>query len=195
MATQITSLSQLDLTLTFTYADYLSWLFPERVELIKGHLRMMPAPSNKHQKLSGNLYYEIARFLKKRPCQVRYAPFDVRLKRTVEDNEVTTVVQPDLCVVCDPKLFDEKGCNGAPDMIIEILSESTSKHDLVTKYELYEEAGVGEYWVVYPYEKVIDVFYLNAGKYFLAKKYIENDLMEVKTLPGLVIDMKDIFEP
>ena len=91
-------------------------------------------------------------------------------------------------------MLDEKGCNGAPDIIVEILSQSNSKHDLVTKYQLYEQAGVTEYWVVYPYEHVLDVYHLQDGKYFLFKKYVEDDMVVVKTLPGLILDLKDIFE-
>ncbi len=191
----ITNLNQLDLSRKYTYADYLTWWFDERVELIKGYIRLIsPAPSNKHQKVASNLHGYIFSFLKKQRCQIRFAPFDVRLKRTVNDKEVLTVVQPDICIICDPTLLDDKGCNGAPDMIIEILSMANIKHDLITKYELYEEAGVQEYWVVYPYESIIDVYYLANFKYYLYKKYIEDDLIPVRALPGLTLDMKDIFD-
>lgn len=195
MDTRITSLAQLDLTKVFSYKDYLTWTFKERVELIRGYVRLMsPAPSTRHQLISDNLYLEISKQLTKKSCKIFYAPFDVRLKRKIKDEDALTVVQPDICVVCDLELLDEKGCNGAPSMIIEILSNSNSKHDLVTKLELYEEAGVNEYWIVYPFEKVIDVFLLSSGKYVLKKKYIEDEVMPIASLPGLLIEMKEIFE-
>lgn len=192
---KITNLSQLDLNAQYSYSDYLNWWINERVELIKGFVKKMsPAASNYHQRLSMNLSREFAVFLKRKKCRVYHAPFDVRLHRNLNDKEVFTVVQPDICVICNESLLDERGCNGAPDLIIEILSMSNSKHDLVTKYELYQEAGVAEYWVIYPYEKVIDVYHLKEKHYFLFHKYIEDDKIDVKTLPGFTIDLNDIFE-
>ncbi|MDX2188958.1 MAG: Uma2 family endonuclease [Bacteroidota bacterium] len=194
MSEKITSLSQLDLNKQYTYADYLNWWFDERVELIKGFIKKMSHdPNNIHQRVSANLSIEIGRFLKKQKCQLRFAPFDVRLTRKLNDREVTTVVQPDICIICNPELLDEKGCNDAPDMIIEILSESNRKHDLVTKFQLYEEAGVSEYWIAYPLDCMIEVYLLKNGKYYLDKKYIEDDIAPVFTIPGLKIDLKDIF--
>jgi Uma2 family endonuclease len=190
----ITDINQLDLTKQYTYADYLTWWFEDRVELIKGYiLKMSPAPNTKHQSVGVNLLTEINIYTKKRNFKVFSAPFDVRLKQTVDDKEVTTVVQPDICVICNVDLLDEQGCNGAPDMIIEILSASNRNHDVVTKYHLYEEAGVKEYWIVYPAEEMIEVYYLENNKYRLAKKYLEDDLLPVQTLKGLVIDLKEIF--
>jgi Uma2 family endonuclease len=190
----ITDINQLDLTKQYTYADYLTWWFEDRVELIKGYvLKMSPAPIDYHQKICINISSEIKQYLKRKKCQVRVSPYDVRLKRTVDDTEVTTVVQPDICVICNPDLIDKRGCNGAPDLIIEILSESNRKHDIVTKYHLYEEAGVKEYWIVYPSSEMIEVYYLENNKYRLAKKYLEDDLLPVQTLEGLVIDLKEIF--
>lgn len=117
----------------------------------------------------------------------------MRLKRIKEDTEITTVVQPDICVICNPDLIDKRGCNGPPDIIIEILSESNRKHDLVTKFNLYEEAGVREYWIVYPADEMIEVYHLENEKYRLDKKYLEDDIILVKTIEGLKIDLKDIF--
>lgn len=190
----VTDFNQLDLSKKYTYADYLTWWFEQRVELIRGQiLKMSPAPSNSHQKVIGNLYGEMFSYLKYKKCQMRIAPFDVRLKKTVDDTEVTTVVQPDICIICNPELLDERGCNGTPDMIIEILSESNRKHDLVTKFQLYEESGVNEYWIVYPLDSIVEVYLLEAGKYKLDKKYIEDELVPVRTVDGLNIDLKDIF--
>jgi Uma2 family endonuclease len=191
----ITNINQLDLSKSYTYADYLTWQFSEMVELIKGKIfKMSPAPSDLHQNLSMNLSREISTFLKNKKCKVFHAPYDVRLTKSVNDTEVTTVVQPDLCIICDQSKRDARGCNGAPDMIIEILSPATSKKDLTDKFDLYEEAGVKEYWVVYPHEQIIDVFFLRDGKYYLVKKYISDELIPVNIFDGFAIDMKDIFD-
>ena len=190
----VTDFNQLDLSKKYTYADYLTWWFEERVELIRGKiLKMSPAPSDNHQKIHARFVAEIAPFLKRKPCQIRYAPFDVKLKRSYDDKEVFTIVQPDICIVCKPEILEPRGCNGAPDMIIEILSESNRKHDLVTKFQLYEESGVNEYWIVYPMDSIDEVYLLEAGKYKLDKKYIEDELVPVRTIDGLNIDLKDIF--
>ena len=191
----ITNFADLDLSKRYTYADYLTWWFDERVELIKGFIRKMsPSASLSHQRISTRLTRLFANFLHGKKCEVFYAPFDVRLKRMVKDEESITVVQPDLCVVCNPDFLDEKGCNGAPDLIIEIISPSNSKHDSITKYQLYEEAGVSEYWLVYPFVKIVDVYHLQESKYVLHRKYAEDDVIEVKTLPGLVVPLEEIFE-
>ncbi len=189
----ITDISQLDLTKQYTYADYLTWWFEDRVELIKGFVKKMSAPLEKHQKVSVSMSSEIYMFLKKQPCQVRVAPYDVRLQRSVNDAEITTVVQPDISVICNPDIIDEKGCNGPPDMIIEILSPSNSKRDIKEKYELYEEAGVKEYWIVLPEAKIIQVFLLENNTYKMDNMYAEDGLVYVKTIPGLVLNLEDIF--
>lgn len=119
MSTIITNLKQLDLNASYSYADYLLWHFNERVELIKGKIfKMSPAPSSYHQRISGELTYYLSKVFRKTSCQMYVAPFDVRLlnfKSSTVDNHITTVVQPDLCVICDTTKIDEKGCIGAPD--------------------------------------------------------------------------------
>lgn len=191
----ITSIEQLSPDKIYTYADYLTWQFEGMVELIRGKIvKMSPAPSDRHQVLSGNLYGAFFQFLKKQPCKVFSAPYDVRLRRNLNNQEVTTVVQPDICIICDPSKRDERGCNGAPDLIIEILSPATARKDVKDKFELYEEAGVLEYWIMDPLENLLDVFVLQNNKYQLVKKYVCDDLVPVNTLPGLVIDLADIFE-
>ena len=195
----ITQLSQLDLNGEYSYADYLTWQFNERVELIKGKIMAMsPAPTVKHQNISGNLYAQLRPFFRKRCCQVFYAPFDVRLydrkKSLLQNQDVITVVQPDLCVICDTALLDKRGCNGAPDLIVEILSKGNFKHDLRTKFALYQEAGVNEYWVVRPYEKSIEQFVLNAeGKYQTQAIYVDDDYLQCHLFPDLQIDLTDVF--
>ena len=192
---RITDISQLDLTKQYTYADYLTWWFDERVELIKGFVRKMtPAPNMKHQLVAKLLVRKIDTFLIGKKYYVFFAPFDVRLKYSKNDKEITTVVQPDICIICDPSKLETNGCNGAPEMIIEILSINNNKHDVVTKKKLYQDSGVLEYWIVSPFTNIIDVFLLENHKYVLQAQYTEEDQIEVKTLPGLVIDLKDIFE-
>ncbi|MCE2994867.1 MAG: Uma2 family endonuclease [Cyclobacteriaceae bacterium] len=131
---------------SFTYADYMKWTVPDRMELIRGKIyKMPPAPRTVHQQVTGNLLVEIGNYLIKKRCQVFVAPFDVRLPESAQkhaDKDITTVVQPDICVVCDPSKIDERGCLGAPDWIIEVLSPRTSAKDLSIKFEVYEEAGV-----------------------------------------------------
>jgi Uma2 family endonuclease len=188
-----------DLTGTYNYADYLSWTWDEMVELINGKIyKMSPAPNTAHQKVSGELHLQIAYFLKGKKCKVFHAPFDVRLpnSNSETDNEkVTTVVQPDLCVICDPKKIDEKGCLGAPDWIIEILSPHTSAKDLNQKFDVYEKSGVKEYWVVHPFEQTILVYILESGKYKATHRpFVKGDKLSPITLPELSIDLEEVFE-
>ncbi|MBC7389147.1 MAG: Uma2 family endonuclease [Opitutaceae bacterium] len=191
----ITSLDQLDLDKTYTYADYLKWQIDEYVELIRGKIvRMSPAPNTSHQTISLNIAGEFYSYLKSKSCNAFIAPFDVRLKRTENDEETITVVQPDICIICDPSKLDEKGCHGAPELIIEILSPSTRKKDIKDKFELYQEAGVLEYWIVSAIEQIIDVFILKDGKYVLLQKYVSDELVPVSIFPGFSIDLKDIFK-
>jgi Uma2 family endonuclease len=130
-------------------------------------------------------------------CQVFYAPFDVRLPKKLQekaDNQIYTVVQPDICVVCDPAKLDERGCVGAPDMVVEILSPSSLKYDLRDKFDIYEAAGVKEYWVVAPEEKSINVFILQQdGKYNEGTVYEGKMDVPVNTLAGLSLSMEVLF--
>lgn len=190
----ITSLDQLDPDGSYTYADYLLWQFTERVELLRGKIRQMAAPSRKHQGIVTGLTRLFANALWKNPCKVYVAPFDVRLTRTCKDKEVTTVVQPDLCVICDPSKLDDRGCSGAPDLIIEILSPGNSRTEMKDKFELYQEAGVLEYWIVSPIEKMIQVFRLNEeGRYIGLAPKVEGDLMTTSIIPNLEVDVTEVF--
>jgi len=188
-----------DLSGTYTYADYLTWQWTEMAELIRGKIyKMSPAPGSMHQKVSMRLTLRIGNFLEGKKCQLFSAPFDVRLplsSKQSSDKEITTVVQPDLCVVCDPARIDNRGCLGAPDWIIEILSQHTSSKDLREKFEVYEKAGVGEYWVVHPQEQTVLVYVLNAkGKYEgRLTPYVRTDHVAPVTLPGLVINFLEVF--
>lgn len=159
----------------YTYADYLSWPEEERWELLEGiPYNMSPAPFRKHQSIAGELFRQIANFLHDKACEVYSALFDVRLLpeasqdelRKADDDDLTTVVQPDISVICDADKLDERGCLGTPDMIIEVLSPSTAAKDQIQKLALYEKCGVKEYWIVHPTDKIVTVRLLNEyGKY------------------------------
>ena len=198
MENVITNIKQLDLKGSYTYADYLLWQFKERVELIKGKIfKMSPAPGSFHQEISFELSGILYNFFKKKPCKVYVAPFDVRLinfKESNHDNQIITVVQPDLCVICDTSKIDERGCVGAPDLIIEILSPGNSKKEMDIKFDLYEENGVLEYWMVNPTEKTIAIFVLQEGKYMGLKPVIEDSTLQSPTFQELKFKVKKIFE-
>jgi Uma2 family endonuclease len=188
-----------DLSGSYTYADYLTWQWSEMTELIRGKIfKMSPAPGSLHQRVAGNLFGHLWNFLKGKRCQVFIAPFDVRLPistKSKSDREIITVVQPDLCVVCDPNKIDARGCIGAPDWIVEILSPHTSAKDLREKFDVYEEVGVKEYWVVHPQEQTLLIYTLDQnGKYkSVLKPYVRNDEVSPITLPGLTIRLEEVF--
>ena len=156
----------------------------------------MSAPTEAHQQCSSNLHGELYQHLKGKPCRVYAAPFDVRLLRSTGngDAQVRTVVQPDICVVCDLAKLDRRGCVGAPDLIIEIVSPSTASHDTKTKFDLYAENGVGEYWIVYPGEQTISVYVLSEGDYQPQADFYEPGLIPCHTLPELQLEWTDVFE-
>ena len=156
---------------------------------------MSPAPSPEHQRVSRRLSLQFDRFLAGSLCEVFYAPLDVRLPDgEMDDEAIETVVQPDISVICDPSKIDDKGCRGAPDLIIEVLSPSTIKIDLEEKFSLYEDHGVKEYWVVYPFDHVVEVFHLELhGRYGKRKIYAEDDIVPVNLLTGLEIDLALVF--
>ena len=194
----ITSLAQLDPNGSYTYADYLTWKFDEFVELIRGKLlRPMAGPSRRHQELSQRLEYCIQTFLLKSGCKMFHAPFDVRLTTggANGDQQIRTVVQPDIFVVCDSSKLDERGCLGAPDWVVEILSPGNLAHDTRTKFDLYEESGVREYWIVAPGLQSVTAYVLDAaGCYQVAAEYAAPGPMPVATLPGLAVEWADVFE-
>ena len=182
-----TDIKQLDLNGLYSYADYLTWQFKERLELIKGKIFPMAAPSTLHQTISWNLALKIGNHFQHQNCRAFSAPFDVRL------TSKNTVVQPDLCVVCDLSKLDERGCAGAPELIVEILSPSNIQIEMKDKFDLYEQAGVQEYWVVYPPEKWVLVYSLKEGKYQHHKPYIESDTLVSIFFPNLKIALDEVF--
>jgi Uma2 family endonuclease len=191
----ITDLSQLDPNGTYTYADYLKWQFNESVGLIKGKLyQMLPAPRRAHQKSVTQLLIDIGGYLKDKPCQIYTAPFDVRLpiRHEQKPDQLHTVVQPDLCVVCDHSKLDDAGCLGAPDWIIEITSPGTIKKDFNEKFNLYEQSGVREYWTVVPKEELVQVYVLEGDTYVLVDVYETGDILS-QIFPELSISHDRIF--
>lgn len=192
----IDDINKLDFSKTYSYADYSNWRFKERVELIKGKIfAMSPTPGRLHQKVSLELTLSIGNQLKNSKCELYEAPFDVRFVREENsDEKITNVVQPDLCVVCDQNKLDDAGCLGAPDLIIEIISPSSSKKDAQNKYELYQEFGVKEYWLVHTTDQLVDVFDLKEEKYRLRKIFANQDKIESSSVNGLIVDLKEVFE-
>ncbi|GAB4259926.1 MAG: Uma2 family endonuclease [Methylomicrobium sp.] len=197
---KVTELSQLDRNGTYSYADYLTWRLDEAVELIKGKIfTMSPAPNVKHQRISGKLFLDLGAYFKNKPCEVFSAPFDVKLydrrQSTLSDREVSSVVQPDLCVICAREKLTEQGCDGAPDWIIEVLSPGNNKKELRFKYDLYRESGVGEYWLVYPYEQIVQQFVLDRDtkEYRLHALYAGDEIASPYLFPDLTIDLTEVF--
>lgn len=180
----------------YTFADVLAWADDERAELIDGEAIMMaPAPATAHQLISGELFGQLHSYLKGKKCKVISAPFDVRLFEQDGDSpeDIDTVVDPDISIVCDPSKLDEHGCKGAPDMVVEILSPSTRRHDRLTKYNLYQRAGVREYWIVDPTDKSVQVFTLEDGRYAAKDFGAVGDKVKVNILEDCVIDLSEVF--
>ncbi len=180
----------------FTYGDYLRWIGDDRWELLGGEaFHMSPAPSRLHQETVVGLLSQIAAFLRGKPCRVYVAPFDVRLPQADEaDEDIETVVQPDLAVICDASKLDDAGCRGAPDWVIEVLSPSTAARDQLQKRDVYERHGVREYWLVDPDEGTVTLYCLGSDGRFATPAHRK---AEGKTpcgvLPGLAIDWLEVF--
>ncbi|EON75315.1 hypothetical protein ADIS_4228 [Lunatimonas lonarensis] len=180
----------------YSYADYLTWQMDEVVELIKGRIfkKAAAAPRRIHQKVSIELSLRIAGFLKGMTCEVYNAPFDVRFPKTsTEDKQIVDVVQPDICVICDPAKLDDRGCLGAPDLIVEILSPGNSKTELKHKYELYESHGVREYWIIHAETHDLLIYTLENGRYVPSRLLTSGDVVESRVLPGLKLDLEEFF--
>jgi Uma2 family endonuclease len=191
-----TDFSSLDLTKSYTYADYLLFKFKERLEIIRGKVyAMSPAPNVAHQKAATTLTGIFYNYFHKTPCQVFSAPFDVRLssKNSESDETVATVVQPDLCVFCDEAKLDERGGIAAPDLIIEILSPGNTHKEMRIKYDLYESHGVREYWLVHPLDKTILIYSLENGQFVARRPYIEEDTALSIIFPELRVPVAELF--
>jgi len=180
----------------YSYADYLTWQMDEMVELIKGKVfRAAAAPGRKHQEVSLKIASQLYYLLKNQTCKVFEAPFDVRLPVHSKKNEdIFTVVQPDICVVCDRSKLDEAGCIGAPDLIVEILSPGNNRKEIHNKFKVYEESGVMEYWVIHPSEQTLLVYTLTKGKYVPSRLFTVGDMVSSGCIAGFHLDVKDLFE-
>ena len=178
-------------TKRYTYADYIGWGEEVRCELIEGTPYAMAGTSRTHQRVYGVLHQIIGNYLEDKTCEMFSHNFDVRLNSNDYDD---TVVQPDIFVVCDPTILDDRSCNGAPDFVIEILSPSTSRRDRTVKLRIYEEAGVTEYWIVDPYKKVVEVYLLNNGTFDDPLKYKESDTILATVLEGCQIKLARVFK-
>lgn len=193
----VTRFEDLDLTKQYTYADYLTWEFQERLELIKGYIFPMSAPARRHQQMLYKLTGQFWDAFKGNPCGVYFAPFDVRLPRkpTSDNKKVLTVLQPDLCVVCDLTKLDDKGCNGAPDLIVEILSPGNTRKEMKQKFDAYQEAGVREYWIFQPDDRNVFQYVLNdEGIYIGLHPLTDEDELVSRVFPDFRVDLAAVFK-
>lgn len=173
----------------YTYADYLSWPEDTRYELVDGVAHAMTGPNRRHQEIVGNLFVQLANGLEAHPCRIYIAPFDVRLPKADEaDEQVDTVVQPDISIFCDRAKLDERGARGAPDWVIEVLSPASAGHDQIVKPRVYERAGVREYWLVHPTGRIVTVYWLSVGAYGRPDVFELKGSTPSRVLPELVID-------
>ena len=190
-------LSDLDFSKTYTYADYFNWPFEERVELIKGEIfRMEPAPNRLHQDILLAIAVRLGNYLNGKAGKIYMAPFDVRLPRASKDDAaIYTVVQPDICVICDLSKLDDRGCIGAPDIVVEILSPGNNNKELRNKFDVYQEAGVKEYWIIHPSERTFLKYTLNDdGLFQPSKLLVGGDQVTSAILPDFTLDLNEIFE-
>lgn len=176
-----------------TYAEYLTWADEPRYEIIDGIPHLQAAPSRQHQRIVTQLTGELYTFLKGKPCEIYTAPFDVRLSAK-EDEEEYHVVQPDISLVCDERKLDDKGCKGAPDLIVEVLSPSTWRKDRIEKLNQYQKHGVKEYLLIYPNEKILEQYILGEnGLYGTPYIYDEGNIFKSHIFPQFEITMKAIL--
>ncbi len=189
----------LDLAKRYTYADYLTWIDDARRELFNGFIKMMtPSPSRKHQKISTKLTRIWDSYLDNKKCEIYHAPSDVRFptnEKSKSNKQIYTVVQPDIYVVCDLSKLDDRGCLGAPDLIIEIVSPKNSKRDIKDKFEIYQQYGVREYWIVNPNEEYVNVFVLDEKQKFkLVGMFANDEKIPVNIFDGnFEVDLSEVF--
>lgn len=181
---------------SFAFSDFLTWETDERMEIIHGEVFMMAAPGTSHQLISGEIFRQLANFLDGRNCRAIAAPFAVRLFEKDGDapKDVDTVVEPDISVICDRNKLDKHGCKGAPDLIVEVLSPSTQRHDQLVKLNLYQRAGVKEYWIADPENKTVRVMLLTSdGIFQIHEVYQREDVAKVNVLNGCFLELGRVF--
>ncbi|CQR74379.1 hypothetical protein SOV_25020 [Sporomusa ovata DSM 2662] len=179
----------------YTYADYLNWPEDERWEIINGVAYAMSPPSTEHQRIAGRLFVEFTIYLRGKPCEAFIAPFGVTFDKNTKDEKNTHAVEPDIAVICDKSKITQKGCKGAPDLIIEVLSRSTASHDVLRKRRLYEQNGVFEYWIVDSSNQIITRFYMNEqlSKYREPEYFVRDNIITPIIFPEFEIKLEDIF--
>ncbi|WP_425058740.1 hypothetical protein SCACP_33960 [Sporomusa carbonis] len=179
----------------YTYADYLSWPEHERWEIINGTAYMMAPPSTEHQRIVGNLFFQFKSHLNGKVCEPFISPFGVIFEPLATEDNITTVVEPDITVVCNTAFITDKGCKGTPDLIIEVLSRSTASRDMIQKRSLYEKYRVAEYWIVDPTHQIITRYYLDhkTGTYLQPDYFDKENTISPIIFPDLQIDLKNIF--
>lgn len=180
----------------YTYADCLAWNENEHIEILDGEAIMMAAPSSIHQEISMEISRQLANYLEGKQCRVYSAPFDVRLFEKDGDapEDVDTVVEPDISVICDRSKIDARGCKGAPDLIVEILSPSSLRNDRLIKLRLYQRAKIREYWIVDPENRTVQVLLLDdQGVLLPHEEYGRKDVAKVNVLDGCFIELGKVF--
>lgn len=180
----------------YSFADFLAWEEHERAEIIGGEIYLMGTPSSRHQEISFEIGRQLGNYLEGKRCRVYPAPYGVRLFEQDGDNpeDVDTVVEPDISVICDRDKIDKTGCKGAPDMVVEILSPSTQRHDRLVKLGLYQRAGVREYWIVSPEDQTVQVMLLDSGGGLqLHEVYDRDSIAKVNVLDGCFIELSKVF--
>jgi Uma2 family endonuclease len=179
----------------YSYADYLQWDDEQRWELIDGiPYNMSPAPTFTHQRVSVSISSFFYHYLTGKSCEVLTAPFDVRLSEQEQNQETWNVVQPDISIICDPHKMDERGCKGAPDLVVEILSLGTAvKRDRGDKFRLYEKYGVREYWIVDPIYETIEVYLWQENRFAEQQVYAKGDVIQVSIFADCQMNLHDVF--
>jgi len=181
----------------YSYAEYMFLDEDFLCEVLDGEIiSMSPSPTPKHQDVVDELTAEFKMFLRGKECMAFSSPIDVCLfaEHEMKYEEIKDWVQPDLIVVCDRSKIGEKNIIGAPDLVIEVLSPSTTKNDRLIKYKNYEKAGVREYWIVDPYHMSVEVYELNKNSFDRTGIYLKEDNLNVGILEGFSINLGNIFK-
>lgn len=192
----VSKVAEIDLSGIYSYAEYYRWKSQDRLELIRGKVfRMNPEISLTHQRWCGYLYVKLYAYLSDKNAEVFLAPFDVRLPdRSTRDDDIFTVLQPDILIVCNPAQLDERGCLGAPDVVIEVLSDGNNWRELIDKFNVYEEAGVKEYWVINPRRRHFFIYTLDAfGRLKSEGANMYTDGVMSTVFPDFKINLKELL--
>ncbi|WML55139.1 Uma2 family endonuclease [Neobacillus sp. PS3-12] len=177
----------------YTFQDYLQWDDGKRYEIIDGEPILLAAPGRKHQGIVSFLTTEFNLYLRDKNCKVYPSPFSVRFSETDDFNEADNVFEPDFSIVRNPSQLDEYGCKGAPDLVVEVLSPSTSRNDRVKKYNTYQRYGVKEYWIIDPYNETVEIYSWHEGTYQRWNAYGREDTITSRQFSDLSIIAEDMF--